>query len=176
MRLAVRIRRGNEHKLVTELREPKGVRGSVGQDPGSVRIRSVGSGNHKMSKWKEEVLARFSDREDIGIDEVYARYFMKEGLPKDCVTECLRLIEVEYEVCAGLIRPSDSLQKFLKPVDTRSPLRWFLYRAREEDSESELSYELSKRLGKHGMFEAWQKFETIADYVHAWCGCKPVST
>jgi hypothetical protein len=129
-----------------------------------------------FASWRKSLLDRFSDHEDIGIDEVYARYFMKEGLPRECVFECLKLIEIEYELPAGLIRPSDSLERLLKPVETRNPLRWFLYRHREEDIESELNYELSKRQRKHATFEAWQKFETIADFVHAWCGRKPIST
>jgi len=126
-----------------------------------------------MRKWKEAFLAHFSDREDIGIDEVYARFFMSEGLPKHCVFDCLNLIEIEYQLPAGLIRPSDSLQKLLKPVATKNPIRWFFYRSQEEDRESELNYQLNKRLRQYGTFEAWQKFETIGDYVHAWCGGVP---
>lgn len=135
------------------------------------------NGSNRMkrsfSAWRKALLARFGDREDIGIDKVYARYFMEDNLPKDEVFECLKVIEFEYELPAGLIRPGDRLKELFRPVPTKNPLLWLFYRSREEDSESEINYELGKRMRKHGTFDSWQKIETFGDFIRAWCGQRP---
>ncbi len=130
-----------------------------------------------FTRWRKTILNRFSDREDIGIDEVYRRYFMQDNLPKE-VLECLRLIEIEYELPAGLIRPADRLEKLFKPVETKNPLLWLFYRSPEEDSESEINYELGKRMRRHGTVESWShitKFGdlTFRELIKAWCGLTP---
>lgn len=118
-------------------------------------------------------MSRFADREDIGRDGLYERYFM--DLPKEAVFECFDLIEEEYELPSGLLRPEDKLMKLFAPVDTKNPLRWLVYQVREGDSQTEITSELAKRQQRYGTNEAWVQagVETVADLIRAWCGKRP---
>jgi hypothetical protein len=125
------------------------------------------------SNWRNSIRRRFSDRIDIGKDALYTQYFMKDDLSRTEVLECLELIESEYELPAGLLRPEDSLLKIFEPVPAKNLWQWLVYQVREGDSQSELNYELEKRMLKHGTINDWHKFETVDDLVRAWCGKKP---
>lgn len=140
------------------------------------------NGGNSVSKldtdWEQEILQRFDGRESLSNDELYARYFEKSGLRRDEVIECLKLIELEYRVPAGLLRPEDRLERFFKPVAARNPWQWLVYRTREGDSETELNYELGKRLRRSGTVQSWSHIEkfghlTISDFIRAWCGLGP---
>jgi hypothetical protein len=123
--------------------------------------------------WQKAMLGRFGDREDITKEGIYIHYFQALGLPEQCVFECLDLLESEYDVPAGLLRPDDKLLKLVQPVQARNPWRWLFYRSREEDIQSEINYQLAKRLRRHGTLGSWPRIVTIGDLVKAWCGCKP---
>lgn len=128
--------------------------------------------------WREDILQRFAGRENLSKDAFYARYFEKLGCPKTDVLECLNLIEFEYQIPAGVLRPEDKLEKLLEPVSTKSPWRWLVYRTHEGDSGTELYYELSKRLLRFGTVQAWSHVEkfgdvTICELIEAWCGHEP---
>lgn len=128
--------------------------------------------------WQEEVVRRFDGRENLTKDELYARYFEKEGLPRDEVFECLKLIEFEFEVPAGLLRPEDKLEKLFSPVPAKNPWRWLVYRTREGDSQTEINYELGKRMRRAGTIQSWSHIKnfgdvTFSDLIKAWCGRKP---
>jgi hypothetical protein len=129
-----------------------------------------------FSSWRRSVVKRFSDRPDIGKKEVYLQYFEPMGLSEKCVLECLDLIETEYDVSAGLIRPNDNISLLVGDVMTKNPIRWVFYRAREEDIQSELNYQLGKRMRQHGTEGLWKDIDTIGDFVRAWCGGKPVTS
>lgn len=120
--------------------------------------------------WRSAFLNRFADRDDIGKENLYKRYFEAAGLPQKEVFECLELIEFEYEISAGLLRPEDKITKLFDRVATKNPLRWLVYRTREDDSASEVNYELTKRMHKYRTLGSWPKIETIDDLVRAWCG------
>jgi len=126
-----------------------------------------------FSSWRRSILNRFSDRPNIGTTEVYIQYFQPMGLSENCVLEILELIETEYDIPAGLIRPSDKISQLVGEVQTRNPFRWVFYRAREEDIQSELNYQLSKRMHQHGTEEYWDRIDTVGDFVRAWCGLLP---
>jgi hypothetical protein len=79
--------------------------------------------------WHDALVSRFNDREDIGKEALYDKFF--KDLPKTDVFECLELLEEEYEISPGLLRPEDNLDKLFAPVQTKSPLRWLTYRVRE---------------------------------------------
>lgn len=119
------------------------------------------------------MLSRFSDRDEVDREDCYRTYFEPLGLPRDKVLECLELIEIEFDVPFGLLRPTDKLSKLFEPIATKNPLRWLEYRTHLEDSQSELEYELGKRMRQHGTFNQWSKIETIEDFVRAWCGVRP---
>ena len=129
-------------------------------------------------KWRQEVLERFHGRENLSRDELYARYFEKAGLPKDEVLECLRLLEFEYDVPSGLLRPQDKLEKLFSPVPAKNPWQWLVYRTREGDSQTEINYELGKRMRRAGTIQSWSHIKnfgdiTFFDLIKAWCGKTP---
>lgn len=124
-------------------------------------------------KWLAAIRARFADKEDIGRECVFERYFAKEGLPKEDVFECFDLIETEYGYIGGLLRPEDSLDKLFEPVSTKNPFHWAGYRIMAGDRQLWFGEELDKRMRKHGTYGAWPRINTIGDFVRAWCGREP---
>ncbi len=98
---------------------------------------------------------------------------MADGLPEMEVSACLDLVEFEYGLPAGLLRPEDSLAKLVKPVSTKNPLRWIIYQVRAGDRENELTFQLVRQMRRHGTYGTWQHVDTIDDLVRAWCGQKP---
>lgn len=80
---------------------------------------------------------------------MYKRYFA--DLPKEDVLECLELIEFEYELPAGLLRPADRLEKLFEPVASKNWWRSLVYQIRAGDRENELTLQLSKRMRRHGV-------------------------
>ena len=125
------------------------------------------------AEWRKVLLERFGSREDITKEGVYFHYFKPLGLPNECVIECLALVESEYGISAGLLRPDDPLAKLVEPVKTRKPWLWLFYRSREEDIQSEVNYQLAKRLRQHGTEHSWPRLDTVGDLVRAWCGQRP---
>src|SRR6266550_3807656 len=99
---------------------------------------------------KSALLARFADREDIGKVGFYDRYYSSSGLSKEALLELLELIEFEYDVSAGLLRPDDNLSKLVEAVPTKNPWRWLVYHTAAGDRQSELSYQLDKRMRQYG--------------------------
>jgi hypothetical protein len=120
--------------------------------------------------WRREILKRFSDRECVGDVELFDRYWVATGCPREAVMEVLSLIHQEYEVPIGLLRPADDINKLLDPVPTRNPFKWLFHRAATEDSASELNYQLALRLERHGVPARAGRIHTLGDYVRAWCG------
>lgn len=137
------------------------------------RPTAVNSWNRK---WLAAIRKRFDDREDIGREAVYERFFASEGLRKDDVFEIFDFIESEYGPIAGLLRPQDNLgEKFFTPVKTTNPLRWGEYEIRAGDGQLAIGDELEKQLKKYGIerYEEWPRMETIGDLVRVWCGRIP---
>jgi hypothetical protein len=106
-----------------------------------------------MNHWTRVMRSRFGSREMLSRDQCYEVHFAPLGLPKERVLECLDLIEVEFDVPVGLLRPTDRISLLFTPVPTKNPLKWLAYRGREEDSQSELDYELGKRLRRYGTLD-----------------------
>lgn len=133
--------------------------------------------NRSGKFWTSVMRSRFSDRELLNRDQCYDLYFEPLDLPKEKALECLDLIEFEFEVPVGLLRPTDRLSLLFAPVPTRNPLKCLFYRGREEDSQSELNYELSKRLRRYGTLDLWKniEIETIETLLRAWCGERPTT-
>jgi hypothetical protein len=129
-----------------------------------------------MSWWNRRWLAgireRFADREDIGREAVYERFFSSEGLAKAEVFKVFDFIESEYGPIAGLLRPKDNLvEKFFTPVKTNNPFRAMTYEVRAGDGQLAIGDELEKQLKKYGTeeYEDWPRIETIEDLVRVWC-------
>lgn len=121
-------------------------------------------------RWQDALRSRFAGREELCKDELYARYYQKDGLPKQDVLQCLELMESEYEVPAGLLRPQDNISMLADPVESKNLLKKFYYEGIAGDREFELLYQLDKRIERFGKRHMRPKIETIGDYVRAWCG------
>jgi hypothetical protein len=127
-------------------------------------------------KWLAGIRERFNNREDIGRQAVYERFFADEPLPKTDVCEVFDLIESEYGPIGGLLRPKDNLvEKFFTPVKTNNPFRGMTYEVRAGDSQLSIGDELETQLKKYGIYEYadWPRIETIEDLVRVWCGRIP---
>jgi hypothetical protein len=129
--------------------------------------------NGTESYWRATFLGRFAGRPDIGKEELYEHYWKQAGLPKRDVFECLDLIETEYELPGGLLRPEDKLEKLFEPVATKNPWHWLVYHTRAGDRYNEINHELGKRMRRHGTLGVWKHIDTIDDLMRAWCGQKP---
>ena len=124
-------------------------------------------------RWHDRLLQRFTDRIDLGKDRLYDEYFAKQLLPKEQVLNCLSLLESEYQISAGLLRPKDSLEILFNRVPAKSPLLWLVYRTREDDSRSEINYQLGKRIRKYRLDVQSSQIRTLEDLVKVWCGKSP---
>ena len=126
-------------------------------------------------KWLIAIRERFGDREDIGRDRVYERYFAKEGLPREEVFDCFDLIETEFGYIGGLLRPDDSLGKLVEQLEEKNPFRSMTYNIMAGDRQLWLGEELMKQMRKHGTYAHRKsiRMETIGDFVMAWCGRIP---
>ena len=123
--------------------------------------------------WRDEMQRRFPDRADLGREEAYRCFWAPLGLPFADVFSLFDLIEQEYQISGGALRPDDPMEALLFPVRTRGPLRWLACEPRLEDATSELNYRLAKRIERGEAVEPEQPPRTISDFVHLWCGRRP---
>ena len=130
----------------------------------------------KNDSWRDEILKRFPDREDLGKLGLYDRYFRARGLKQQVVLECLGLVEDELKIPPGILRPEDSLDLLFEPVSSRNPFRWMEYQVRAGDRQGAISSALSDRLREFGTFDDWKTIATVDDLIRAWCGKKPAES
>ncbi len=118
-----------------------------------------------MSRWTELIAERFSDRGIVDRDNVYTQLWERHGVGAVAVGEVLKLIEQEYGVPPGLLRPDDDVGLLTDPI--RSPTIWerLSYRLKSEDRLSELNYQLGKRSSAG---RSSTSIETLLDYVRTW--------
>lgn len=124
-----------------------------------------------LEKWKKQFLARFGSREDLGKQRVYQQYWSR--LPEQSVMELFQLLEVEFSLPPGLLRPQDDLDLLFESVETKNPFKWLVYRTRAEDGKSEVNSQLFKRMERDGTVGAWDRIKSVDDLLNAWCGLKP---
>jgi hypothetical protein len=112
---------------------------------------------------------RFSDRVEFTWEEAYQQLFASPDLPQAGVFECFGLIELEYGIPAGVLRPDDSLDELFAPIPTKHPWWWMVYQVQAGDREAEILRQVDKRLRRHGQ-KLRGGLRTIGDLIHAWCG------
>lgn len=117
--------------------------------------------------WREWIQERFGDRAVLRRDE--AKRALWSDLPEAELEEFFELIEAEYGLDAGLLRPEDNLDRLTAPIKTKNPLRWYLVEPRIEDAASELNYQLGNRARKAGLNDC-PTVSTLGEYVRVWCG------
>src|SRR5690606_41832120 len=89
------------------------------------------------------LLGRLSGRTELSRDEALAA--LGEGLPAHEVGELARLLEEEFGISLGLLRPQDSLEALWAPVSMRQPLQWLWAQAALEDAVTEVNQQLQIR-------------------------------
>src|SRR5467141_1594168 len=99
--------------------------------------------------WQDWIQERFGDRSPLPRAEAVQAFW--SDLPQTELAEFFELIETEYCLNVGLLRPADKLDRFTAPIKTRNPLRWFLVEPRIEDAASELNYQIVKRADRAGL-------------------------
>ena len=117
--------------------------------------------------WSETLRGRFPRDEVLDRESAFQRYWNE--FPKRDVFEFFDLVEVEYGIPAGLLRPEDPLALLLTPISTKNPLKWLFFQASTEDAASELNYRLGKRLARAGVQPVEKPLVTIGEYVRFWC-------
>ena len=113
------------------------------------------------------IRARFADREDLGRAGAVTAYW--SHLPRVPLDELFDLIEAEFSLPAGLLRPEDPVARLTAPLAIENPLTWLWAEAALEDAASELDYRFRKRVKAAGMAVPAVFPETIERLVDLWC-------
>lgn len=126
-----------------------------------------------FGQWRDTIRSRFGDREKLEPQAAYEAFWSE--FPQPAVMEFFELMEIEFQLSPGLLRPDDDVNKLLEPIRPVSFLKWLFYQAHTEDSASELIYQLGKREQQHGTQDAWEreKIRTIGGLMRAWSGQLP---
>jgi hypothetical protein len=119
------------------------------------------------AEWTAGVRARFVDREVLDREAAYRECW--DAFPRAAVDELFDLVQVEYGLEPGLLRPADPLRLLLEPVPTKNPLKWLVFQAKTEDRQSELDHRLTRRLQRAGRKVVPGEIVTLDDYLRAWC-------
>jgi hypothetical protein len=122
---------------------------------------------------RERILERLAGRTPLPKSELFQTYWRHAGVPEPEVIAALDLIELEFAVDAGLLRPSDPLDLLFSPPATRHPLRWMEFHTACGDRQAEFSRQLSKRLRRHGTIAYWPRVITVDEFIRAWGGLLP---
>lgn len=86
------------------------------------------------------------------------------------VSELFRLLEQEFRIDVGFLRPDDSLYALFSPVSTFNPLAWMIFRGLESDAKNEIGAELVRKRRKRGLPELLTtEPRTFGELVVAWC-------
>ncbi len=117
--------------------------------------------------WQDWINERFGDRPALTRAEAIKAFW--SNLPQAELEEFFELIEVEYGLDVGLLRPDDSLDRLTAPIKTKNHWRWYRVEPRIEDAASELNYELCKRADRNGLGD-FAPVSTVGEYVRICCG------
>jgi hypothetical protein len=118
-----------------------------------------------------DIRKTFAGRPSLDERDICRDYWPE--LDPDAVVELLALVEQELKISTGVLRPGDRLDELFRPATTRNPMKWLLREFRSADRKSEINWQLSKRMKRHGTPGDWATIETVDDLVRAWCGQSP---
>lgn len=113
----------------------------------------------------KRLLERFSDRSDIGVQR--ARIELWNSMPSPALDELAELIQTEFGIPFGLLRPEDPIGRLVAPLPVQNLLTWIWTEAALEDATSELNYQLAKR--RPDLNKDFGFIRTVEDLVRAWC-------
>jgi hypothetical protein len=75
-----------------------------------------GYGLLSVSYPKRKRAARFADREELSMEQIFERFYKDRGVPKDLVLELWNEAAEALSVPGGKLRPTDRFDKELGPV------------------------------------------------------------
>jgi len=126
-----------------------------------------------LSNYDIAMQNRFRGRENLERKHLFDSHFSSLGVGAADLNELLDILEIEFRVPAGMLRPEDSLDLLFEVVPAQNILRSIEYRTRAGDGKSELNHLLYKRLEQRGLLTQWVAIETIGDLALAWSGLPP---
>jgi hypothetical protein len=112
------------------------------------------------------LLGRLSGRTELSREAALAK--LGEGLPGHEVGELARLLEEEFGIPLGLLRPQDSLVALWAPVCIRQPLKWLWAQSALEDAVSEVNHQLQVRRQAKGQ-SSGPRLSSVRELFIAWC-------
>lgn len=130
-----------------------------------------------FTSWRKRLREeRFGDRDELSKEELFRRFWADQDLPEEEVREVFELIEFEYGIPAGILRPDDELAKLFVPLSTWNPIAWLNYQQIFGDRHDSLDTSIAEKLKQHDLVDEWgDAIYTVDDYVRAWCGQPPES-
>jgi hypothetical protein len=111
----------------------------------------------------ESIRARFTPRDVLPSETAIQQFW--GNLPRKELLEVAELLEEQYGLPFGFFRPDDRLWWLLEPLKFTG-LKWLWAEAALEDAATELSYRLSKKVGRV-LIDG--RTATIGDFLNAWC-------
>lgn len=120
--------------------------------------------------------ARFAGRNARPMREWYERFFASQQLAWADVEALGKMIQFEYGIPVGLLRPEDSLRVLWLPVPTRRPWRSLVFQMAAADREASIIEDVDERLRHLGTRAVWDHpIHTVNDLMCAWGRPAPVS-
>jgi hypothetical protein len=121
-----------------------------------------------MHRRFERLRRRFPPRDKLTKSDLAKRFF--SGYQEAETIELFDLIEREFHIDIGFLRPEDSLDTLFAPVSSWNPFSWAMFRALESDGVNEISTEVAKKRKRRGLpVVPANEVRTVGDLVHAWC-------
>jgi len=121
-----------------------------------------------MQRRLEAIKRRFPVRENLEKSELARRCFSEHDGAE--ALELFALVEREFRIDVGFLRPDDSLHALFSPVPARNPLTWIRFRALESIGVTEISTEVASKRRERGLpSEPPEGIRSFGDLVRAWC-------
>lgn len=114
----------------------------------------------------KRLLGRLKGRADIGRERALSE--LGAGLPVDDAAALADLIEEEFSVPIGLLRPDDRPDVLFASFPFANPFTWLWAEAALEDGVSEISLQLKRRGAT-----ADRPPQTFAELFEVWCRVRP---
>ena len=110
---------------------------------------------------------RLGPRPTLSHDEALS--LIAPGLPASDAQALASLLEEEFGIPIGLLRPDDDLERLVAPLPFRNPFTWMFAEAALEDGVSEINFQLQKQLARRHR-TLLRPPRTIRELFVAWCG------
>jgi hypothetical protein len=120
-------------------------------------------------KFKRQKALRFTDRDEIELDNIYKTHFFVSAVDKDCFEELWQEIAETLRFPAKKIRPDDRFDYELGPVKFNDKLKWIGLEilVGNYDDNDDLSFIAEERKKKMKLDIDISKIQTVRDYVLA---------